>query len=157
MRNRLVYIEPNDIAKEKLRNAPPNLTNVAWDAEDYNIYVDLQVVCPNRDDCGEETVGLGNNNYISLLEGVKLNSYSEVGDLTTSFTDISYSEIKNNSVSDKEALGITSIDITFDAHFYPKVNINFTDVRAYSLFMPAEESYKEELIDEMFKRFCLGK
>ena len=74
--------------KEKLRNASPNLTNVAWDAEDYNIYVDLQVVCPNRDDCGQETVGLGNNNYISLLEGVKLNSYSEVGDLTTSFTDI---------------------------------------------------------------------
>ena len=142
---RLVYIEPNDIAKEKLRNPSPNLTNVAWDAEDYNIYVDLQVVCPNRDDCGEETVGLGNNNYISLLEGVKLNSYSEVGNLTTSFTDISYSEIKNNSVSDKEALGITSIDITFDAHFYPKVNINFTDVRAYSLFMPAEESYKEGL------------
>lgn len=145
MKNRLVYIEPNDIAKEKLRNASPNLTNVAWDAEDYNIYVDLQVVCPNRDDCGQETVGLGNNNYISLLEGIKLNSYSEVGNLTTSFTDISYSEIKNNSVSDKEALGITSIDITFDAHFYPKVNINFTDVRAYSLFMPAEESYKEEL------------
>ena len=144
-KNRLVYIEPNDIAKEKLINASPNLTNVAWDVEDYNIYVDLQVVCPNRDDCGQETVGLGNNNYISLLEGVKLNSYSEVGNLTTNFTDISYSEIKNNSVSDKEALGITSIDITFDAHFYPKVNINFTDVRAYSLFMPAEESYKEEL------------
>ena len=73
MKNRLVYIEPNDIAKEKLINASPNLTNVAWDAEDYNIYVDLQVVCPNRDDCGQETVGLGNNNYISLLEGVKLN------------------------------------------------------------------------------------
>ena len=145
MKNRLVYIEPNDIAKEKLRNASPNLTNVAWDAEEYNIYVDLQVVCPNRDDCGQETVGLGNNNYISLLEGVKLNSYSEVGNLTTNFTDISYNEIKNNSVSDKEALGITSIDITFDAHFYPKVNIKFTDVRAYSLFMPAEESYKEEL------------
>lgn len=144
-KNRLVYIEPNDIAKEKLRNASPNLTNVAWDAEDYNIYVDLQVVCPNRDDCGQETVGLDNNNYISLLEGVKLNSYSEVGNLTTSFTDISYSEIKNNSVSDKEALGITSIDITFDAHFYPKVTINFTDIRAYSLFMPAEESYKEGL------------
>lgn len=151
MRNRLVYIEPNDIAKEKLRNAPPNLTNVAWDAEDYNIYVDLQVVCPNRDDCGEETVGLGNNNYISLLEGVKLNSYSEVGNLTTSFTDISYSEIKNNSVSDKEALGITSIDITFDAHFYPKVNMNFTDVRAYSLFMPAEESYKEGLKTQAYE------
>lgn len=150
-KNRLVYIEPNDIAKEKLRNAPPNLTNVAWDAEDYNIYVDLQVVCPNRDDCGEETVGLGNNNYISLLEGVKLNSYSEVGDLTTSFTDISYSEIKNNSVSDKEALGITSIDITFDAHFYPKVNMNFTDVRAYSLFMPAEESYKEGLKTQAYE------
>ena len=151
MKNRLVYIEPNDIAKEKLRNPSPNLTNVAWDAEDYNIYVDLQVVCPNRDDCGQETVGLGNNNYISLLEGVKLNSYSEVGNLTTSFTDISYSEIKNNSVSDKEALGITSIDITFDAHFYPKVNINFTDVRAYSLFMPAEESYKEGLKTQAYE------
>jgi hypothetical protein len=71
--------------------------------------------------------------------------------LTTDYTNISYSEIKNNNVSSKEALGITSIDITFDAHFYPKVTINFTDVHAYSLFMPAEEEYKEGLKSKAFE------
>lgn len=149
---RLIYIEPNDIVKDTLKLYDTSHKNFTWNPEDLNIYVDLQVVCPNRNDCGEEQKisenGTYNNEYISLMEGTKIGNGNF---LTTDFTNISYSEIKNNNVSSKEALGITSIDITFDAHFYPKVTINFTDVRAYSLFMPAEEEYKEQLKTEAYE------
>ena len=149
---RLIYIEPNDIVKDTLKLYDTSHKNFTWNPEDLNIYVDLQVICPSRNDCGEEQKisenGTYNNEYISLMEGTKIGNGNF---LTTDFTNISYSEIKNNNVSSKEALGITSIDITFDAHFYPKVTINFTDVRAYSLFMPAEEEYKEQLKTEAYE------
>lgn len=146
---RLVYVEPNDIIKDHIKTSNKNHTNFTWDPEDLNLYVDLQVVCPNRSDCGEESEiaenGGYSNAYISLMEGVKIGKNNA---LTTDYINVSYNEIKNNNVSSKEALGITSIDITFDPHFYPKVTINFTDVRAYSLFMSAEEEYKEGLKNE---------
>ena len=152
-KGRLVYIEPNDIVKDHIKLFDSSHKNFTWNPEDLNLYVDLQVVCPSRDDCGEEPTisnGTYSNTYISLMEGTKI---GRNGSLTTDFTNISYSEIEKNNVSSKEALGITSIDITFDAHFYPKVTINFTDVRAYSLFMPAEEEYKEGLKTQAYETF----
>jgi hypothetical protein len=157
---RLIYIEPNDIPKETLNFSKftqaaltEGISNITWNPEDLNIYVDLQVICPNRTDCGKDPLDEGNLNlnkhkYVSLLEGVKLNKNDKYGSLTTNYTNISYSEILNSSVSDREALGISSIDITFDAHFYPRVTMNFVDVRGYSLFMPAEEVYETELRHE---------
>lgn len=150
-KGRLVYIEPNDIVKDHVKLYNSSHKNFTWNPEDLNLYVDLQVVCPSRNDCGTEPEvknGIYSNTYISLMEGEKIGKRNS---LTTDYTNISYSEIKNNNVSSKEALGITSIDITFDAHFYPKVTINFTDVRAYSLFMPAEEEYKEGLKTKAFE------
>ena len=150
-KGRLVYIEPNDIVKDHIKLYNSSHKNFTWNPEDLNLYVDLQVVCPSRNDCGTEPEvknGTYSNTYISLMEGEKIGKRNS---LTTDYTNISYSEIKNNNVSSKEALGITSIDITFDAHFYPKVTINFTDVRAYSLFMPAEEEYKEGLKTKAFE------
>lgn len=144
MGNRLVYVEPNDIVKDHIQATNTN-SDYTWNPEDLSLYVDLQVVVPNRNDCGEEPSDVQNTTYVSLMEGVKIGD-SKV--LTTDYINVSYNEIKNNNVSSKEALGITSIDITFDAHFYPRVQINFTDVRAYSLFMPAEEQYKEGLKNE---------
>jgi hypothetical protein len=150
-KGRLVYIEPNDIVKDHVKLYNSSHKNFTWNPEDLNLYVDLQVVCPSRNDCGTEPEvknGRYSNTYISLMEGEKIGKRNS---LTTDYTNISYSEIKNNNVSSKEALGITSIDITFDAHFYPKVTINFTDVHAYSLFMPAEEEYKEGLKSKAFE------
>lgn len=144
MGNRLVYVEPNDIVKDHIQATNTN-SDYTWNPEDLSLYVDLQVVVPNRNDCGEEPSDVQNTTYVSLMEGVKIGDSKT---LTTDYINVSYNEIKNNNVSSKEALGITSIDITFDAHFYPKVQINFTDVRAYSLFMPAEEQYKEGLKNE---------
>lgn len=157
---RLIYIEPNDIPKETLNTSDgtaKSISNITWNPEDLNIYVDLQVICPKRTDCGNDPFDNGNINskndlnerkYISLLEGIKLNKNDKFGSFTTNYTNISYSEILNSSASDRESLGISSIDITFDAHFYPRVTINFVDVRGYSLFMPAEEVYETELRNE---------
>lgn len=157
---RLIYIEPNDIPKETLNTfdgTAKSISNITWNPEDLNIYVDLQVICPKRTDCGNDPFDSGNisnkndlneRNYISLLEGIKLNKDDKFGSLTTNYTNISYSEILNSSASDREALGISSIDITFDAHFYPRVTINFVDVRGYSLFMPAEEVYETGIRNE---------
>jgi hypothetical protein len=150
---RLVYIEPNDIVKDHIKLSNVDHKNFTWNPEDLNLYVDLQVVLPNRNDCGDEPEvknGTYKNTYISLMEGTKIGNN---GALTTDYTNISYNEIDRNNVSSKEALGITSIDITFDAHFYPKVSMNFTDVRAYSLFMPAEEEYKSELETQAYNSF----
>lgn len=157
---RLIYIEPNDIPKETLNTSngiEKSISNITWNPEDLNIYVDLQVICPKRTDCGNDPFDNGNLNskndlnerkYISLLEGIKLNKNDKFGSLTTNYTNISYSEILNSSSSDREALGISSIDITFDAHFYPRVTINFVDIHGYSLFMSAEEVYETELRNE---------
>lgn len=149
--DRLVYTEPNLYAAEaagiKFGNGKI-ATNMTWNPEDLNISVDLQVIVPTRSDCGEVAQNIpvsfsnGLGMYTSFLSGSKVgeNNY-----LTTDYTEASYSEIRLNSVSTTESLGISSIDIRFDAHFYPQVTMKFTDVRGYSLFMPAEEEYVNKL------------
>ncbi|MBP5725352.1 MAG: hypothetical protein J6X18_17470 [Bacteroidales bacterium] len=68
-----------------------------------------------------------------------MNDKNKEGYLTTDWTSISYQEIKNNRAGSKEMLGINSIQITFDAHMYPRVTMNFTDVRGSALMEPQEQ------------------
>lgn len=169
---RLKYIEPNDLAalygvkmaNGKVINSENSyVDNVTWDPEDMNMSVDLQVVMPNREDCGQISfndffaVEINNDKasaigrYVSFLQGSGFNDKNgnNVGnELTTSYTDASYIELRNNNESNKECVGIESIDITFDSHFYPQVNIKFIDVRGYSLMMPTEDQYRETLINK---------
>lgn len=169
---RLKYIEPNDLAalygvkmaNGKVINSENSyVDNVTWDPEDMNMSVDLQVVMPNREDCGQISfndffaVEINNDKasaigrYVSFLQGSGFNDKNgnNVGnELTTSYTDASYIELRNNNESNKECVGIESIDITFDSHFYPQVNIKFIDVRGYSLMMPTEDQYREGLINK---------
>ena len=123
-----------------------NLDNITWDPEDLNISVDLQVVIPSRqynakdfDDDGD--FNLNDAKYQSILSGVKLDSKNGEGYLTTDWTNVSYQEIKNNRAGSKELFGINSIQITFDSHLYPRVTMNFTDVRGSSLMGPQEQHY----------------
>lgn len=161
---RLVYIEPNEYAAQRGAkfgaDSKPG-DNITWDPEDFNISVDLQVVVPNRNDCAQEEYipvniqrPISNNSpYVSFLQGTNIDPKSKNGhSLTTSYTDASYTEIKNHQVSNTESIGISSIDIKFDAHFYPQVTMKFTDVRGYSLFMPAEEEYVEGLKTQAYNK-----
>lgn len=162
---RLVYIEPNDlVGLDGIKGADGTKSSdgVSWNAEELNMSVDLQVIIPNREDCGQVSfnktflVNINNDKsseigkYVSFLSGSDIHRSDEITshELTTSYVDASYQEIKNNHKSNKECLGIESIDITFDSHFYPNVNIKFVDVRGYSLMMPTEEQYKDSIDDK---------
>ena len=81
---RLVYIEPNDLYAQQGLHLRSN-DNLSWHPEDLGISVDLQVIIPNRDDCGQHGIDeyhimniTANDNSIfktwqSFMEGSKLN------------------------------------------------------------------------------------
>ena len=151
---RLVYIEPNNIRSELGGIRYGNGDNIAWRPEDLNISVDLQVIIPDRDSCGQTDIGDNFIVNISSADGTSREWQSFFGgtelkdkekSLTTEYTDISYQEIRNNKAGGKENLGIQSIDIQFDSHFFPIVKMKITDVRGYSLMQPAEMQYKSDL------------
>ena len=145
-KGRIVYREPNEFAANKYSYSNDNISknNITWQQEDFNLLVDLEVVVPNRWGYYDKS----STNNISLLQGCKLN---EDYYLTTDYVNVGFSEISNNTKSNREYLGIDSIDIKFDSHFYPIVNIRFTDLRASSLFMPQEEEYKNELYQKAYE------
>lgn len=158
---RLVYIEPNEYAglqARRLNNELTNSTVLSWNPEDMAISVDLQVIIPRREDAGQTSYlvkvdgsNITMNNglygrYVSYMEGIKYNNQENTQSyLTDNYTNISYQEVANGKVVDKESLGINSIDINFDAHFFPLVTIKFTDVRGASLFMPSEQEFDNSL------------
>ena len=172
-KGRIVYIEPNDLVGLSGVNSVNGKTygeqgfdsdNIFWNAEDLNMSVDLQVVMPNREDCGQvkfnETFLVTINNdlssdvgrYVSFMSGSDMkvkqstgNNFNTEHELTTSYIEASYQELYSDGKSNKESLGIESIDITFDQHFYPQVNIKFIDVRGYSLMMPKEEEFRNTM------------
>ena len=159
---RILYVEPNDIVSSNGESIP--LDNVSWNPEDLNMAVDLQVIVPRRSDFGSRNLNTGAKStieiwheglddvgrYISFMQGadIKDKNRNLIGhELTTDYINASYTEVTSQGQSCKEALGIDSIDITFDQHFYPQVSIKFIDVRGYSLMMPTEEVYRLEHVD----------
>ena len=137
---RIVYIEPNDIASVKGINGG-RIDNVTWNPDDLNMSVDLQVVVPDVNDCG--LVDYSDKAFnMSLFEGKKLNGKNY---LTTDYVNIGFQEFRKNGVSDRETLGVNSIDINFDEYFFPEVSVKMTDVRGNSLLSPTEYGYYEDL------------
>ena len=140
---RLVWVEPN-----KMDSVSDTGT---FDYEDYCICVDLEVKIPKRSACGTEdrvftfhTNHETGNDKISFFTGTD-------GYLTTSFTDIT----ANDPTSNKETLGVSSINITYNSYFYPQVTINFIDVRGSSLMYPQEDMFKNNTQGSFFKAlFC---
>ena len=168
---RILYVEPNDIVGSNGESIP--LDNVSWNPEDLNMAVDLQVIVPRRSDFGSRNLNTGAKStieiwheglddvgrYISFMQGadIKDKNGNLIGhELTTDYINASYTEVTSQGQSCKEALGIDSIDITFDQHFYPQVSIKFIDVRGYSLMMPTEEVYRLEHVDAGSSRLSSG-
>lgn len=149
---RLIYIEPNDLAQYQNISFGDNTPdNIKFQDEEYNSSVDLQIVVPNRSDCGyREDInginvnisGLDNKGRLSFFEGETLDWSVNGGVgtplnyLTTNYLECSYNDILNDNK--KENLGIKSINIDFSSNFYPQVTIEFTDVRAAALIGAAE-------------------
>ena len=143
---RVVYLEPNDF-RNQLGASFGSGDNVYWRPEDMGIAVDLQVIIPDRSGNNYDLYetfnvninsGKNKDNWTSFFRGEELDKDNPY--LTDSFTDISYQEITQNRAGNKEALGIKSIDIQFDSHFYPVVKMRMVDLRGASLMMPAEEN-----------------
>lgn len=163
---RIVYIEPNDLAEYSgVTFGDGAADNVFFNAEEYNCFADLQIVVPNRSDCGRTTdinginvsiSGLDSKKNISFFEGKTLDVDAVNGRridrryLTTDYTECSYKDILNGE--NKENLGIKSIDVQMESYFYPQVTINFTDIRAASLMTPSEiEQRSDEYRYNFFK------
>lgn len=161
-KNRLVYIDPNEYAGLLAKENNPDLENstmLSWNPEELSMSVDLQVIIPRRADAGQISYRVNvdgsdisfngglSNRYVSYLGGTEYDNTKE-SFLTDDFLNISYQEVFNDKVVDKESLGINSIDISFDSHFFPIVNIHFTDVRGASLFMPMEQEFYQSVTDK---------
>lgn len=150
-RGRLIYIEPNNLSNFKgIKLNGNSQGNIVWNPEDLNYSVDLQVVVPDRAQCGGDiandglTFTLSNinkNGMLSFFEGTTVNGKKM---LTDNYTDASFTELKDSSKQNKECLGIKSINVDFSSYFYPQVTIEFTDVRAFSLMGPSETSSSTE-------------
>ena len=128
---KFIYIEPNDLYGDKPSNAIPQ------PYEDYSMAVDLQVEIPSRDSCGDpnfkKTLYFSSDNGTISFFGGSGGGDGKQGYLTTNFTDISPMNVGKGN---RETLGISSINITYDSWFFPVVTINFVDVRGASLMMP---------------------
>lgn len=152
MSNRLICYDPNDLNSLNYSNDGILPSNVNWNQEDLNISVDLQVIVGSTSDCGQTNYHIISNevvkkcDYVSFMQG-NLN-YGDKNYQTTDYTNISYQEVKQNKVVSKEDLGITSIDINFDAHFYPIVTIKMVDVRGSSLITPNEVFFNNKIANE---------
>lgn len=140
---RLVWIEPN-----KLDEISDTGT---FDYEDYSICVDLEVRIPKRSACGDETdVITFHTNHETAKDRISFFTGTD-GYLTTSFTDITAADPTSN----KETLGVSSIDISYNSYFYPQVTIKFVDVRGSSLMYPQEDMFKNGTQGSFFKAlFC---
>lgn len=158
---RLIYIEPGQTPQSGITfgNGVKN-DNIAYRPEDLCMSVDLQVVVPQitdkmavQDEVFEVTYSNGIPDYISFLQGSKLGERNnsegkkeDVNELTDSFTEISstYSEKGSGARGGREHLGINSIDINFNAQFFPVVKMNLTDVRGSALMCTAEQDYYDK-------------
>lgn len=140
---RLVWIEPNKIDEVS--------DTGTFDYEDYSICVDLEVKIPKRGSCGnEDELIVFQTNHTTAKDRISFFTGTD-GFLTTSFTDITAADPTSN----KETLGVSSIDITYNSYFYPQVTIKFVDVRGSSLMYPQEDMFKNGSQGSFFKAlFC---
>lgn len=130
---RIDYVEPNDFFED----------SKSVDLDNLNKYVNLSVFIPSR-------YYLDNGkNYTSILSGTKVNngnSEIEIPLFTTSVMDVSYNEVNADGITHNgELLGITSINISFDAQFFPIVNIDFTDIRGMGLIGSMDDEYNKQI------------
>ena len=139
-KERILYVDPTEFASCNYKYNGRRVNNVTWNEEDLHMDVDLQVIIPSNDDCGTISYHIQSDqwvkdlnlekfsNWVSFMQGNLQNLNETQNYLTTDYTNISFTQIKDNKIISKEDLGITSIDINFDAHFYPQVVIKFIDV-----------------------------
>ena len=153
-KGRIRYVEPTNFFDKAYDDDGSPMNGTYSDAinfpyENYSMGVDLSIKLTNRYSCGlgkvtneYEEVGYSTSDgTLSFFGGTKLVDIDDKGYLTTNFTDISMLDPKSNT---SEALGIESINITYNSWQYPQVVIKFVDVRGTTVMQPAEQHYYNE-------------
>ena len=112
-------------------------SNVPVQLEDLNISVALTSFRKGRTLLTGELTDSSKSNVaqisVNFIEGTNLGGKKV---LTTSYTDLT-TRFDSDVVND-EALGITNIDIEFNASMAPLITINFIDVRGSAVFQNEE-------------------
>lgn len=131
-------VDPNDFLGDGINR------NIPVQNEELNINVRLTALRKGRTiiiaDSGDVTgdVKSKKNLSVSFFDGSEINGKKV---LTTKFTDLTtVFELESNN----ETLGITNIDIDFDASLAPKVTIDFVDVRGSSIFQNEGDILKDD-------------
>ena len=139
LKGRVKYIEPTNWTWDG-ENVVYNSSTTAMNnpLEDLCIAIDLTVEIPDRKACGMTDA---NGQKVTLNYSSTKGTLSFLGGtsgvLTTNYTDISMTDVENNTM---ECLGIQSIDIIYNSWLYPEVNIKFVDVRGATVMGPQEKS-----------------
>jgi len=160
MSNKVIYIDPNQIIKTVNGNNNILQSGIMNAPEDLSISVDLEVTTVSRYSYGSIKDGTNSQTYtmswFSSPNGNQMSSFfqgKKIGGtnvLTDFYTDISYQTSQTGE--NIEGVGISSIDIDFDAWYLPQVTIKFVDVRGTALFTPSDTNPKS-LASEFFKCF----
>ena len=119
-KGKIEYFEPNELYGGD---------NHSVNLEDLSKYVNLYVKVPSRYLKTTEYKGVMGGTLYTINDDKK----TQIPLLTTNYVDVSYTEIKKGNIINGELFGIESININFDAQFFPRVTINFTDVRGFGL------------------------
>ena len=134
MANRLIIIDPNPEGK-----GIPN-------PEDFSIYVELKSIIKGKSSLNVTTTdvdienNISNNNssrVVGFLDGTNVGAGKRT--LTTNYTEVG-TNLSFGGDNDLEALGIESINISFDTAYTPMINIKFIDVRGHSILSQGNDS-----------------
>lgn len=134
MANRLIIIDPNPEGK-----GIPN-------PEDFSIYVELKSIIKGKSSLNVTTTdvdienNISNNNssrVVGFLDGTNVGAGKRT--LTTNYTEVG-TNLSFGGDNDLEALGIESINISFDTAYTPIINIKFIDVRGHSILSQGNDS-----------------
>jgi predicted chitinase len=129
-----IIVDPN--SKEITENGVSKIVPKAIEQEDLVIFCNLKSYPKERSYILQGS-DKGENKIVSVASGQfnLLKPNQEKDKFTTDWTDIN---LQNGQLNGEEALGITSIDVTYDTSYVPRVTINMVDVRSQAL-----NSYEE--------------
>ena len=160
---RIYYVDPNDmygvlVDKDNGKEVPatPDYTDfcISFDliirkarrlwagntgSEDSMDEVRISYVSPSLDEVNGGNVTFDEQN---INRGIEQGANENKTFLTTFYTDLDTSDLKNNGIS--EGLGITSIDINYDNRYCPTVKIHMVDVRGSGLFGVEEKIHNTD-------------
>jgi hypothetical protein len=159
MANKVIYVDPNQTIKTVKGGSNTNnklQSGVMNPPEDLSISVDLEVTTVSRYSYGKtETYYMswvssqnGTTPMVSFFQGKKIGGTNQ---LTDFYSDISYQTSQTGE--NIEGVGISSIDIDFDAWYLPQITIKFIDVRGSALFSPMDYNANNPKGNSMAQNF----